>query len=129
MRGFREDVWAELARLDMLVHASVTPEPFGQVVVEGMAAGLPVITTTEGGPAEFVEHERTALQVPPKDKDALAAALRRLAADPALRSRLGAAARSKALEARGDHVSEDVMEVYRRALRHGRRSQSAGPAP
>jgi glycosyltransferase involved in cell wall biosynthesis len=127
MRGFRDDVWEELARLDILVHASVTPEPFGQVVVEGMAAGLPVITTTEGGPAEFVEHERTALQVPPKDEEALAGALSRLAADPALRSRLGTAARRKALEVRGDDVSEQVMEVYRRALWQGpRRPQAAG---
>ena len=39
-RGFRDDVDAELRELDILVHCSVTPEPFGQVVVEGMAAGL-----------------------------------------------------------------------------------------
>ncbi len=43
MTGFREDVAAELATFDVLVHASVIPEPFGQVVVEGMAAGLPVV--------------------------------------------------------------------------------------
>src|SRR5262249_10793443 len=42
-RGHRPDVWEELARLDVLVHASITPEPFGQVILEGMAAGVPVI--------------------------------------------------------------------------------------
>ena len=33
-RGFREDVWAELAGMDVVVHASITPEPFGQVIVD-----------------------------------------------------------------------------------------------
>ena len=47
--GFVHDVGAELASLDVLVHASVVPEPFGQVVVEGMAAGVPVIAADDGG--------------------------------------------------------------------------------
>jgi len=34
-RGFREDIWRELASFDVLVHASVIPEPFGQVVLGG----------------------------------------------------------------------------------------------
>ena len=42
-RGHRPNVWDELSRIDVLVHASVTPEPFGQVIIEGMAAGVPVI--------------------------------------------------------------------------------------
>jgi glycosyltransferase involved in cell wall biosynthesis len=50
-RGFREDIWSELAELDILVHCSVLPEPFGQVVLEGMAAGVPVVASNEGGPA------------------------------------------------------------------------------
>ena len=53
-RGFREDIWAELAELDILVHCSVVPEPFGQVVLEGMAAGIPVIAADAGGPAELI---------------------------------------------------------------------------
>ena len=48
-RGFQADIPAELAELDVLVHATVIPEPFGQVVVEGMAAGLPVIASHAGG--------------------------------------------------------------------------------
>ena len=53
-RGFREDVWGELRDLDVLVHCSVMPEPFGQVVLEGMAAGVPVVASAAGGPAELV---------------------------------------------------------------------------
>jgi len=49
-RGFREDIWRELASFDVLVHASLIPEPFGQVVLEGMAAGLAVIAPDEGAP-------------------------------------------------------------------------------
>lgn len=87
-RGFRGDVWAELARLDVLVHCSITPEPFGQVVVEGMAAGLPVVAAAAGGPAEVVTDGEDGLLVPPGDPDRLTEALRRLADDPALRARL-----------------------------------------
>src|SRR5207245_1613973 len=49
LTGFRDDVGAELAGLDVLVHASTLPEPFGQVVAEGMAAGLPVVAAPAGG--------------------------------------------------------------------------------
>jgi glycosyltransferase involved in cell wall biosynthesis len=90
-RGFREDVAAELARLDVLVHCSVVPEPFGQVVLEGMAAGIPVVAAAAGGPAEVVDDGVNGLLYPPGDAAALAALLRRLAADPGLRRRLGAA--------------------------------------
>ena len=58
-RGFREDVWPELAGLDVLVHASTIPEPFGTVVLEGMAAGLAVIAPDQGGPAAVIEDGRT----------------------------------------------------------------------
>ena len=57
-RGFKEDVWEELAELDMLVHCSITPEPFGQVVLEGLAAGLPVVAAAAGGPAEIITDGR-----------------------------------------------------------------------
>lgn len=113
MRGFRENIWHELACLDILVHASVTPEPFGQVVLEGMAAGLPVIATNGGGPAEFVEDGVTGLLVPPGDPAALATALRRLAEDPELRRRLGMNGREKAKEFAPERVARDVMRVYR----------------
>jgi glycosyltransferase involved in cell wall biosynthesis len=110
--GFREDVAAELSRLDILVHASVVPEPFGRVVVEGMAAGLPVIATGQGGPAEIIENEVNGLLVPPNDTAALAHALRRLADRPELRRMLRAAARHRAQDFTPDAVAATVLSTY-----------------
>jgi glycosyltransferase involved in cell wall biosynthesis len=111
-RGFREDVFAELARLDVLVHASVIPEPFGTVVLEGMAAGLAVLASDEGGPAEVVEDGRTGLLFASRDRDALAEAMRRLDADPGERGRLGVAARSALEDYRPERIAARLEEVY-----------------
>ncbi|HEX9530715.1 MAG TPA: glycosyltransferase [Acidimicrobiales bacterium] len=110
--GFSDDVPGELGRLHVLVHASVLPEPFGQVVVEGMAAGLPVVATRAGGPAEIVTEGRDGLLVAPGDAAELAGALRRLALDADLRSRLGAAARETAGRFRVEAVAGQVMGIY-----------------
>jgi glycosyltransferase involved in cell wall biosynthesis len=111
-RGFRPDVRAELAALDVLVHASVQPEPFGQVVVEGMAAGLAVIATDAGGPAEIVDRGRDGILVPPGDVEALAAGLRSLVEDPARRDELGRRARISATRFRADAVVPRFVELY-----------------
>lgn len=114
--GFRENVQAELAQFDILVHASVIAEPFGQVVLEGMAAGLPVIATSAGGPAEIIDPERNGVLVRPGDTDALADALRRLATDAGLRDRLGEAAVERAHDFSPETIGALVVEVYRTLL-------------
>jgi glycosyltransferase involved in cell wall biosynthesis len=93
--GERDDVNRWIARSDVVVHASRSPEPFGQVVVEGMAAGAAVVATVGGGPSELLRDGVDGLLVPPDDVAAMAAALRRLAADPAERLRLGLAAQAR----------------------------------
>ena len=117
MTGFREDVGAELARLDVLVQASVTPEGFGLVVVEGMAAGLAVVAPRAGGPEEIVTDERDGLLCPPGDVAALAGALRRLADDDRLRSTLGEAARKRARDFTPEEIAPQVVAFYRAVLR------------
>ena len=82
--GFVDDIPSLLTDTDVVVHASVIPEPFGQVVLEGMAAGLPVVAAAAGGPLELIAHDVNGLLVPPGDRDALADQLRRLALDRAL---------------------------------------------
>jgi glycosyltransferase involved in cell wall biosynthesis len=96
LRGFRADVAAELSRADALVHASIIPEPFGRVVVEGMAAGLPVVAARAGGPSEIVSDGVDGLLYRPGHVESLAAALRRIATDPELAGRLGGAATQRA---------------------------------
>lgn len=89
----------ELARAyseaDVLVLPSLS-EPWGLVVNEGMAAGLPVIASTAVGAApDLVEHGRTGLVVPPGDAEALAEAMRTLAVDPTERAVMGSRAAEK----------------------------------
>ncbi|RMI03499.1 glycosyltransferase, partial [Cellulomonas triticagri] len=78
LTGFAADPAAAMDALSVLVHASPTPEPFGQVVAEGMARGVPVVATSGGGADEIaVAEDGTArcLLVPPRDVPALAAAV------------------------------------------------------
>jgi glycosyltransferase involved in cell wall biosynthesis len=81
---------------DVVVHASVEPEPWGLVVAEGMACGRAVLAAASGGPLEMIDHKRTGWLAPPGDEVALAAWLEILLANPALRAELGAAARRHA---------------------------------
>src|SRR5690242_10786630 len=74
--GFRSDVQAEFEQLDVLVHASVLTEPFGTVVFEAMAAGLPVIAARSGGVAEYIVSGRHGLLHTPGDADELGRRLR-----------------------------------------------------
>lgn len=87
--GFQADAPRFLSALDLLVHTSVQPEPFGRALIEGMAAGLPVVATATGGVAEIVVDEQTGLLVPPGQPAALAAAMLRLLSDPVLARRMG----------------------------------------
>jgi glycosyltransferase involved in cell wall biosynthesis len=119
--GFRNDVWHELRRIDVLVHASVLAEPGGQVVQEGMAAGRAVVAAAGGGPAEMIDDGSSGLLYPPGDVDALAEALRRLAADAGLRARLAAAGREKAREFAPETIAAKVTDVYRSVLAESRR--------
>ncbi|MDF8266501.1 glycosyltransferase [Luteipulveratus flavus] len=95
--GWVDDPQSALRELDLLVHASPTPEPFGQVVVEAMAAKVPVIATLGGGVGEILDptsvvvpalapgrSHRTELGwlVPPSDPAALAHAMRAALDDP-----------------------------------------------
>jgi len=62
-----------------------------------MSCGLPVVASNVSGIPELVEHEKSGLLVPPNEPAAIADALERLKADPALRRRLGQAGRAKVL--------------------------------
>jgi glycosyltransferase involved in cell wall biosynthesis len=95
--GFVDHTGPVLRALDVFVHASTQPEPFGLAIAEAMACGRAAIVSAAGGAAEIVEADRDALTHEPGDDRGLADAIRRLAGDPALRRRLGDAARASAL--------------------------------
>jgi hypothetical protein len=95
--GYREDVSDLMAAADIFVLPSRF-EGLPMSVIEAMLTGLPVLATSVRGPAEQVVPEVTGLLVPPGDASALAAALRRLVADKALRAHMGAAGRERAVE-------------------------------
>lgn len=83
--GYRNDAPALLSILDVFVHASISPEPFGMVLLEAMAAKTPVIATKFGGPLEILDGGEFGTLVPPEDGEAIARECRRYLSDEAYR--------------------------------------------
>jgi glycosyltransferase involved in cell wall biosynthesis len=82
--GFEADPYRFFARCHIAVHTSLLPEPFGQVIVEALAVGRPVIATQMGGPVEILGGRSCGRLVPAGDPAALASAVRAMVADRAL---------------------------------------------
>ncbi|MBJ7470771.1 MAG: glycosyltransferase family 4 protein [Solirubrobacteraceae bacterium] len=96
--GHRDDALEVIAAADLVLHASLTPEPFGMVVLEGMALARAVIASASGGPAELIADGQTGVLIRPGDVAAMAATLVDLAAAPERRDQLGAAARESVIQ-------------------------------
>ena len=92
-RGHCDDAHDLIMQLDILAHASITGEPFGQVLIEGMAAGKPVVATNGGGVPEIVIDGATGVLVPMGDAAAMASAICSLLADADQCRRMGDAGR------------------------------------
>ncbi|MCX5737468.1 MAG: glycosyltransferase family 4 protein [Proteobacteria bacterium] len=90
----REEIFRLYREADVFV-LPTWREGFPNVVIEAMAAGLPVVATPVGAIPEAIEDGRSGLLVPVRDATALEHALRRLASDPALRQQIGACARAR----------------------------------
>jgi glycosyltransferase involved in cell wall biosynthesis len=96
---------------DLLVHASVW-EAFGQVLVEAMACGLPLIAVERGGPATIVSDPETGWLVEPDDVEGLARAIAAAVDDDAGRRRRGERARAEAVERFSwSRLGEELTEV------------------
>ncbi len=93
---FQPDPLGVYRSLDVVVHASTQPEPFGRTIVEAMACARPVIVARAGGAAELFTEGRDALGFSPGDPSALASVLSRLIEDADLRESLGREARISA---------------------------------
>jgi 2-deoxystreptamine N-acetyl-D-glucosaminyltransferase/2-deoxystreptamine glucosyltransferase len=95
-------------------------EGFGLACAEAMAHGRAVIATRVGGLPDLVRDGETGLLVPPRDPTALRAAIDRLLADPALRRRLGDAARAHVADyCSWNRVTDATLELYERAVAGG----------
>lgn len=110
--GEVRDVPGVLAALDVLLVPS-WEEAFGRVVVEGMAMGLPVIATSNGGPPEIIRDGRTGFLLPPREPDTWGALLGTILRDPEKRTRIGAAAHDAAQDFDPAHHAATVLAVYR----------------
>jgi len=116
--GFQSDTMAYFDMADVVVHASVFPEPFGRVIVEGMLAGKPVIASRAGGAAEIVSHEHTGLLVAPGNVEELTDALRRLQGDHVFATALAHNARQNACDTYAlSAVQRRIETVIRQAAR------------
>ena len=101
---------------DVFVFPPVWNEAFGVTPLEAMAAGVPVVVSRAGGIVETVLDQKTGFIVEPDDAEALAQAMLRLVEDDALRERMGAAARMRALEFSWEIVNGRMMSRYRALL-------------
>lgn len=117
LAGYQKEVESYYAAADIVVHASVAPEPFGRVLPEGMAAQRVVVAADAGGPCEVITHGHDGLLVAPGDVAALTRVLCALANDPAERQRLATNAYRTAQERFGiDASAAAVRAVYDRVL-------------
>jgi glycosyltransferase involved in cell wall biosynthesis len=117
--GYIADAAGAMRSLDILVHASTQPEPFGRVIAEGMACGRAVICSAAGGAEELISEDVDALAHTPGDDAALAARIAELATNPELRARLGRAGRSTA-ERRFERgrLATQLIPLYNRLTGH-----------
>ncbi len=111
-----EDTPAAMRSLDVIVHASTAREPFGMVIIEGMACGKAVIVSPAGGAGELCIDGEDALTHVTGDPADLARQIQRLATDHQLRRRLGVAGRAVAVRRfAGDRLARELVAVYRSA--------------
>ena len=123
----RDRIAGYFAEADLFVHGSII-EASGNVLLEAMASGLPIVCTDAGGPGEYVKNGTTGFVVPVADPAGMARQIVRLLDDSALRQEFGRAGRALALTAYGyDRMIDETVDAYERVLqgRYARAGQLA----
>jgi glycosyltransferase involved in cell wall biosynthesis len=116
-----EEIPALISAMDIVVHASLR-EGLARVLPQGLISGKPVISYDIDGAREVVITGETGLLLPPRDVDALAAGLVRLAADPIARAQLGAQGRRRFTDQfRHEQMTSQLRTIYERILESKRR--------
>ena len=120
--GFKSNIEKILHVIDVVVHASTEPEPFGLVIIEGMAAAKPVIATAAGGVPEIIDHNINGILVPPKNSQAISKEIIKLAQNQYYAKKLGKAAREHVRKTFSTNQQMLRIEnVYKANLTHYRR--------
>jgi phosphatidylinositol alpha 1,6-mannosyltransferase len=116
--GFQqgEDLARAVASMDMLFNPSVT-ETFGNVTLEAMACGLPVIAAAATGSQSLVDDRASGRLVPPGAIHQFAEAIKGYIEDPAMREAHGLAGENRALEFSWDRINQEVADTYLRLIR------------
>jgi len=114
--GYIENISEYIKSLDILVSTSHS-EPFGRTLIEGMACGIPVVSTNVGGIPEIVQNEKTGILVPPKSPKIMADAICALVANKEKLIEMGVRGRKRVMAkfSNKNHVKK-VFEVYKNAL-------------
>ncbi len=121
--GVRDDIADVLAAADVVVLPSLS-EGFPFVLLEALAMGCPVVASRVNGVPELIEDHKTGLLVPPRDPQALAAAIREILSDPTAASKMGAVGRAVVRERfTVDRMVADTTEIFDEAM------QDAGVRP
>ncbi len=110
--GVVEDIASAYRSLDVVVHASSEPEPFGMVLIEAMACGRPVIFSAAGGAKEVCQDGVSALAHRPGDAQGLARQIARLATDSRERQRLGQQGLASVRSFTSDRMVERFIALY-----------------
>ena len=119
LTGFVRDTASALRALDIVVHTSTLPEPFGLAIAEAMAAARPVVISDAGGVAELIVNGESGLTYRCGDVQDLTRAVSRLLDDAELRSRLGGAAHDAAIrQFNPSRVTAQMLDLYERCAGH-----------
>jgi glycosyltransferase involved in cell wall biosynthesis len=125
--GLLSDTAEAIRSLDIVVHASTDPEPFGLAIVEAMACAKPTIVSSAGGAAELFEEGVTGVGHRPGDVDALRLQMERLLANPRLMESLGRLARESVIRRfRPLEMGTEFWRIYNSAVT--RRVEALCPA-
>jgi glycosyltransferase involved in cell wall biosynthesis len=106
--------------LDIFVHASTEPEPFGMSILEAMAKGKAIVASAEVGPLELIEHDREGLLIEPRQPELLATTIALMLDDPCMRARLGRSAMEAARTRFSPAAAVQCLEDWYRKLPGGK---------
>jgi len=111
--GYRKDMPALMKMMDVVVHASTKPEPFGMVLIEAMAMGKPVVATRAGGPIDVVIDGETGILVEIADTIEMGAAITELLINPLLAKTMGQKGKIRVAElfCKEKHAQE-IQKIY-----------------